>query len=139
MRWNTVGREPGRIVCQSLYRNGMGIRTIAVYSEADEGLPFVREAEESVLLGPAAPAESYLNVEAVLAAAQQTGAAAFTPGYGFLSENADFAQAVTDAGLLWVGPSPDAMRAMGDKIAARNRMAAASAGRAGDAGSSPRC
>lgn len=103
----------------------LGVRTIAVYSEADADLPFVREADESVLLGPAAPAESYLNVEAVLAAAAQTNAAAIHPGYGFLSENADFAQRVQDAGLIWVGPSPSAMREMGDKIAARNRMAAA--------------
>ncbi len=105
--------------------NQLGVRTIAVYSEADEGLPYVREASASVLLGPPAPAESYLDVDAVLAAAKETGAAAIHPGYGFLSENADFAQAVTDAGLVWVGPSPEAMRAMGDKIAARNRMAAA--------------
>ena len=105
--------------------NGMGIRTIAVYSEADPDLPFVREADEAVLLGPAAPAQSYLDVDAVLAAAKQTGAQAVHPGYGFLSENADFAEAVTAAGLTWVGPSPDAMRSMGDKIAARNRMAAA--------------
>ena len=105
--------------------NGMGIRTIAVYSEADADLPFVREADEAVLLGPAAPAQSYLDVDAVLAAAKQTGAQAVHPGYGFLSENADFAEAVTAAGLTWVGPSPDAMRSMGDKIAARNRMAAA--------------
>lgn len=104
---------------------GMGIRTIAVYSEADEQLPFVREADEAVLLGPATPAESYLDVDAVLAAAKRTGAQAIHPGYGFLSENADFAQAVGDAGLVWVGPSPEAMRSMGDKIAARNRMAAA--------------
>ena len=103
----------------------MGIRTIAVYSEADADLPFVREADEAVLLGPAAPAQSYLDVDAVLAAAKQTGAQAVHPGYGFLSENADFAEAVTAAGLTWVGPSPDAMRSMGDKIAARNRMAAA--------------
>lgn len=105
--------------------NGMGIRTVAVYSEADADLPFVREADEAVLLGPAAPAQSYLDVDAVLAAAKQTGAQAVHPGYGFLSENADFAEAVTAAGLTWVGPSPDAMRSMGDKIAARNRMAAA--------------
>lgn len=103
----------------------MGIRTVAVYSEADADLPFVREADEAVLLGPAAPAQSYLDVDAVLAAAKQTGAQAVHPGYGFLSENADFAEAVTAAGLTWVGPSPDAMRSMGDKIAARNRMAAA--------------
>jgi acetyl-CoA carboxylase biotin carboxylase subunit len=103
----------------------MGLRTIAVYSEADKDLPFVAEASESVLLGPASPAESYRNIPAVLAAAQTTGAAAIHPGYGFLSENAEFARAVMDAGLAWVGPSPDAIVDMGDKIAARNRMAAA--------------
>jgi len=103
----------------------MGIRTIAVYSEADQTLPFVLEADQSVLIGPAAPADSYLNIDAVLAAASATGAAAIHPGYGFLAENPDFAQAVQDAGMIWVGPSPSAMRAMGDKIEARNRMAAA--------------
>lgn len=104
----------------------LGLRTVAVYSEADEGLPFMREADEAVLIGPANPAESYRNVEAVLAAARQTGAAAIHPGYGFLSENADFARAVAQSGLVWVGPSPEAIVAMGDKIAARNMMAAAS-------------
>lgn len=103
----------------------LGIRTIAVYSEADVDLPFVADADESVLIGPAAPTESYLNPEAVLAAARKTGATAIHPGYGFLSESADFAQQVMDEGIVWVGPSPAAMRAMGDKIAARNRMAAA--------------
>ena len=103
----------------------MGLRTIAVYSEADAELPFVAEADDAVLLGPASPAESYRNADAVLAAAAQTGAAAIHPGYGFLSENAEFAGAVVDAGLIWVGPSGDAITAMGDKIAARNLMAAA--------------
>jgi acetyl-CoA carboxylase biotin carboxylase subunit len=103
----------------------LGIRTIAVYSEADEALPFVTEADESVPIGPAAPAQSYRNTEAILAAAKATGAAAIHPGYGFLSENADFARAVAAAGLIWVGPGPDAIAAMGDKINARNLMAAA--------------
>ena len=103
----------------------MGLRTIAVYSEVDADLPFVREADEAVLIGPANPAESYRNGPAVLEAARSTGAAAIHPGYGFLSENADFARAVVDAGLIWVGPSPEAIVAMGDKIAARNMMAAA--------------
>ncbi len=103
----------------------MGLRTIAVYSEVDAGLPFVLEADEAVLLGPANPAESYRNAAAVLAAARSTGAAAVHPGYGFLSENTDFARDVVDAGLIWVGPSPAAITAMGDKIAARNLMAAA--------------
>lgn len=105
--------------------NSLGIRTIAVFSEADQNLPFVSEAEEAYLIGPAPPAESYLNSAAVLAAAKAANASAIHPGYGFLSENADFAQAVQDAGMIWVGPSPSAMRAMGDKIEARNTMAAA--------------
>ncbi|GIG02452.1 acetyl-CoA carboxylase biotin carboxylase subunit [Catellatospora citrea] len=103
----------------------LGIRTIAVYSEADAELPFVREADEAVCVGPANPAESYRNTEAILAAAKQTGAQAIHPGYGFLSENADFARTVTASGLIWVGPGADAITAMGDKINARNLMAAA--------------
>jgi acetyl-CoA carboxylase biotin carboxylase subunit len=103
----------------------LGIRTIAVYSEADAGLPFVTEADESVLIGPASPALSYRNAEAILAAAKDTGAEAIHPGYGFLSENADFARAVVASGLIWVGPDADAITAMGDKINARNLMAAA--------------
>src|SRR3954471_14395409 len=82
----------------------LGVRTIAVYSEADAGLPFVAEADEGVLLGPANPAQSYRNVEAIMAAAKATGAEAIHPGYGFLSENADFARTVEAAGLVWVGP-----------------------------------
>ena len=103
----------------------LGLRTIAVYSEVDANLPFVLEADEAVLIGPASPAESYRNAAAVLAAAKATGAAAVHPGYGFLSENTDFARDVVEAGLIWVGPSPSAITAMGDKIAARNLMAAA--------------
>ena len=103
----------------------MGLRTVAVHSEADADLPFVHEADEAVLLGPPPPAESYLDVARVLEAARRTGAEAIHPGYGFLAENAEFAQAVIDAGLVWVGPPPDAIAAMGDKISARNRMAAA--------------
>src|SRR5215467_13528237 len=103
----------------------LGVRTVAVYSEADAGLPFVTEADEAVLIGPANPAQSYRNTEAILAAAKTTGAQAIHPGYGFLSENADFARAVQAMGLVWVGPGPDAIAAMGDKINARNVMAAA--------------
>ena len=103
----------------------LGIRTVAVYSEADAGLPFVVEADEAVLLGPANPAQSYRNVEAILSAAKATGAQAIHPGYGFLSENADFARTVVEHGLVWVGPDPAAIDAMGDKINARNLMAAA--------------
>lgn len=103
----------------------LGIRAIAVYSEADAELPFVLEADEAVLIGPAAPASSYRNTSAILDAALKTSAAAIHPGYGFLSENAAFAQAVTDAGLVWIGPSPFSITAMGDKINARNLMSAA--------------
>ncbi len=105
--------------------NRLGIRTVAVYSEADADLPFVAEADEAIEIGPPQPADSYLNASAILTAAAQAGVAAIHPGYGFLSENADFAQAVEDAGLIWVGPAPESMRAMGDKIAARNLMSTA--------------
>ncbi|GAA5188978.1 biotin carboxylase N-terminal domain-containing protein [Rugosimonospora acidiphila] len=103
----------------------LGVRTVAVYSDADANLPFVAEADESVLIGPANPAQSYRNADAILTAAKATGAQAIHPGYGFLSENADFARAVVDQGIIWVGPGPDAIGAMGDKINARNLMAAA--------------
>ena len=100
----------------------MGLATVAVYSDADAQAPHVREADQAVRLGPAAARESYLNVEAVLAAARASGADAIHPGYGFLSENADFAQAVMAAGLTWVGPPPSAIRAMGLKDAAKALM-----------------
>ncbi|MFI7662525.1 acetyl/propionyl/methylcrotonyl-CoA carboxylase subunit alpha [Micromonospora parva] len=103
----------------------LGIRAIAVYSEADADLPFVAEADEAVLIGPPNPALSYRNTEAILAAAKSTGAQAIHPGYGFLSENAEFARTVEASGLIWVGPDADAITAMGDKINARNLMAAA--------------
>ena len=100
----------------------LGIRSVAVYSDADAALPFVQEADEAVLIGPAQPASSYLNGAAILAAARQTGAQALHPGYGFLSENPAFAAAVIEAGLVWVGPSPASIEQMGDKIQARNMM-----------------
>lgn len=103
----------------------LGIRSVAVYSDADEGLPYVSEADESVHLGPSAPAQSYLNAALLLDAARKSGAAAVHPGYGFLAESASFASAVGAAGLTWIGPSPDAIERMGDKIRARNLMAAA--------------
>jgi acetyl-CoA carboxylase biotin carboxylase subunit len=101
----------------------MGVRAVAVHSEADTDLPFVQEADAAVLIGPANPAQSYRNVQAILNAAESTEVDAIHPGYGFLSENADFARAVTAQGLTWVGPGPDAIAAMGDKIRARNLMA----------------
>ncbi|MFA7263756.1 MAG: acetyl/propionyl/methylcrotonyl-CoA carboxylase subunit alpha [Caulobacter sp.] len=103
----------------------MGVRTIAVYSEADANAPHVAEADEAVLIGPAPARESYLVAENILAAARQTGAQAIHPGYGFLSENAGFARAVRDAGLIWVGPPPAAIDAMGLKDAAKALMIAA--------------
>ncbi|MEU4788121.1 biotin carboxylase N-terminal domain-containing protein [Micromonospora tulbaghiae] len=114
-------------IARRIIRTGkrLGIRTIAVHSEADGALPFVTEADEAVCVGPANPAQSYRNVEAILDAARSTGAQAIHPGYGFLSENAGFARTVEGAGLIWVGPGADAITAMGDKINARNLMAAA--------------
>src|SRR3984957_15634053 len=100
----------------------MGIRAVAVYSDADVDLPYVREADEAVHIGPAPPARSYLDAAAILDAARKTGAAAVHPGYGFLAENAEFARQVGAAGLIWVGPEPAAIEQMGDKIRARNLM-----------------
>jgi acetyl-CoA/propionyl-CoA carboxylase, biotin carboxylase, biotin carboxyl carrier protein len=102
------------------------IPSVAVYSEADRDAPWLRLADQAYLLGAAAPSESYLNVERILEVAAESGAQAIHPGYGFLAENADFARAVTDAGLVWVGPPPDAITQMGDKLSARK--AADSAG-----------
>jgi len=102
-----------------------GIATVAVYSEADAEAIHRWAADESVCIGPAKAADSYLNFDKVLGAAKETGAEAIHPGYGFLSENAAFAKAVQDAGLIWVGPPADAIAAMGSKIEARNTMTAA--------------
>jgi acetyl-CoA carboxylase biotin carboxylase subunit len=102
--------------------SAMGLRTIAVHSEADTALPFVQEADEAILIGPPPPAESYLDVAKLLEAAKRSGADAIHPGYGFLAESAEFAEAVIAAGLVWVGPAPESIRSMGDKISARNLM-----------------
>ena len=103
----------------------LGIRTIAVHSDVDAGMPFVREADEAVCIGTAAATDSYLRQDRLLEAARTTGAEAIHPGYGFLSENAEFAESVIAAGLVWVGAPPAAIRAMGLKDAAKERMIAA--------------
>ncbi len=99
-----------------------GYQTVAVYSEADRGALHVREADQAMLLGPSAPAESYLSIPRLLDAAKRSGADAVHPGYGFLSERAEFARAVTAAGMRFIGPSADCIDAMGDKSAAKVRM-----------------
>ncbi len=105
--------------------HGLGVEAVAVFSDADAGAPHVNEADVAVRLPGTASADTYLAVERVIAAAGRTGADAVHPGYGFLAENADAAQAVLDAGLTWVGPSPAAMRAMASKVASKQLAAAA--------------
>ncbi|HEX2993877.1 MAG TPA: acetyl-CoA carboxylase biotin carboxylase subunit [Anaerolineales bacterium] len=100
----------------------LGIRTVAVYSDTDKNALHVQHADEAVHIGPAAPKESYLNVEKIIAAAQQTHADAIHPGYGFLSENASFAHAVASAQLTFIGPSAESIRLMGDKAESKIRM-----------------
>ncbi len=97
----------------------MGIKTVAVYSEADTKSPFVRYADESVCIGPPPSAQSYLVIHKIIDAAKKTGADAIHPGYGFLSENSEFAAAVEKAGIIFIGPSPDSMDKMGDKLSAK--------------------
>ncbi len=116
----------GEIACRIMRTaRQMGVVTVAVYSDADAKALHVRSADEAVHIGPSPAAESYLVGKKIIAAAKETGAEAIHPGYGFLSENADFAQAVIDAGLIWVGPKPESIRAMGLKDAAKERMIAA--------------
>ena len=100
----------------------MGIKTVAVHSEADAEAKYVKLADESVCIGPAASAQSYLNIPAIISAAEVTDAEAIHPGYGFLSENADFAERVEKSGYFFIGTRPDTIRLMGDKVSAKNAM-----------------
>lgn len=113
----------GEIACRVIRTlRSMGIRSVAVYSDADAGARHVREADVAVRIGPAAAAESYLNIEAVLAACRTSGAQAVHPGYGFLSENLAFAQALDQAGITFIGPNLEALNVMGDKIRSKNHV-----------------
>jgi len=116
----------GEIACRVIKTaRRLGVATVAVYSEADANARHVRLADEAVLIGPAAARESYLVGERILDVAKRTGAEAIHPGYGFLSENADFAEACEKAGVVFIGPPASAIRAMGSKSAAKSLMGAA--------------
>ena len=117
----------GEIACRVMRTaRSLGYRSVAVFSEPDAAAPHVALADEAVALGGRTAAESYLRVDAILDACRRTGAGAVHPGYGFLSERADFAQACADAGLVFIGPPAAAIAAMGDKAGAKRRMLAAS-------------
>ncbi|POH60509.1 acetyl/propionyl/methylcrotonyl-CoA carboxylase subunit alpha [Arthrobacter glacialis] len=116
----------GEIACRVIRTlKALGIRSVAVYSEPDAGARHVREADVALCIGPAAAAESYLNIEAVVAACRASGAQAVHPGYGFLSENLGFAQALAAAGVTFIGPNVEALNVMGDKIRSKNHVSAA--------------
>lgn len=115
-------------ICQRVFKTckSLGIKTVAIYSTADAQAPFVQEADEAVCVGPPAANQSYLNVEKVLQVIRDTGVQAVHPGYGFLSENADFCQSIEKEGVAWLGPPVSAIQDMGDKI--RSKEIAAEAG-----------
>ena len=100
----------------------LGVRTVAVHSEADTEAKYVKLADESVCIGPAPSSQSYLNIPAIISAAEVTDAEAIHPGYGFLSENADFGERVEKSGFAFIGPRPETIRLMGDKVSAKNAM-----------------
>ena len=100
----------------------LGIKTVVVHSEADSEAKYVKLADESVCIGPAPSAKSYLNIPAIISAAEVTDAEAIHPGYGFLSENADFAERVEKSGFVFIGPKPETIRLMGDKVSAKQTM-----------------
>jgi geranyl-CoA carboxylase alpha subunit len=113
----------GEIACRIIRTlRETGLRSVAVYSDADENMPHVRLANDAVHIGASPAADSYLNIEKIIEAAKVSGAEAVHPGYGFLSENPDFARACTEAGLVFIGPSPEAVKLMGDKAAAKRHM-----------------
>ncbi|HBA34700.1 MAG TPA: acetyl-CoA carboxylase biotin carboxylase subunit, partial [Gammaproteobacteria bacterium] len=103
----------------------LGIKTVAVYSQADRDLKHVKLADEAVCIGPPASTSSYLNIPAIISAAEITNATAIHPGYGFLAENADFAERIESSGFIFVGPSAEVIRLMGDKVSAIREMRAA--------------
>src|SRR5512147_2792588 len=103
----------------------MGIKTVAVHSEADADAKYVKLADESVCIGPAPSSQSYLHVPSIISAAEVTDSEAIHPGYGFLSENADFAERVEESGFIFIGPKPETIRLMGDKVSAIKTMRAA--------------
>lgn len=116
----------GEIACRVIGTlRAQGIRSVAIYSEADAGARHVREADLALSIGPAAASESYLNIAAVVEAARASGAQAVHPGYGFLSENLDFAKALDAAGIVFIGPNIEALNVMGDKIRSKNHVSAA--------------
>jgi acetyl-CoA carboxylase biotin carboxylase subunit len=103
----------------------LGVRTVVVHSQADTDAKYVKLADESVCIGPAPSRDSYLNIPAIISAAEVTDAEAVHPGYGFLSENADFAERVEKSGFVFIGPRPESIRLMGDKVSAKKSMIAA--------------